>query len=76
MRPAEGACRPDDGAQERALARARWPDQADELARLDREARRLQNRRGAIGERQLVDAQHSASGDRSVEETGDVRCRA
>jgi len=51
----------DDGAQQARLARARRPDQADELSLVDRKARAFQHGLAAIGDGQVTNAQRISS---------------
>src|SRR5262249_59268356 len=57
------------------LARAGRPDQADEAAVVDGQARAFEHRLATVGNRQIADAQLSAPHDRGVVQSGHARTR-
>src|SRR5262249_47203326 len=73
--PASGSCSPITARNRLDLPRARRPDQAHETAVAHGEARSLEDRLSAIGNRQITDAQDSTPDDRSVVQPGHARAR-
>ena len=64
---------PDHRPQQARLAGARRPDQGNELTFLDLQVCSLEDRLGAVGNREIMNAQFSASRNRRVVQAAEVR---